>query len=109
MIWRIIDWHASLIRERWRLQVNRLEAVAGRDDPGCGAPRGEVAGASLPARGRAGAFLGVLLRGVRPRQWSKNVLVVAAPCAAGVIARPQVAERVALAFVAFCLLSSATY
>jgi len=51
----------------------------------------------------------VLLRAARPRQWSKNVLVLAAPCAAGVIARPQIAMRVALAFVVFCLLSSATY
>jgi decaprenyl-phosphate phosphoribosyltransferase len=52
---------------------------------------------------------GVLLRAARPRQWSKNVLVVAAPCAAGVILHPEVAWRVAVAFLAFCLLSSATY
>jgi decaprenyl-phosphate phosphoribosyltransferase len=51
----------------------------------------------------------VLLRAARPRQWSKNVLVAAAPCAAGVILRPEVAWRVAVAFLAFCLLSSATY
>ena len=37
------------------------------------------------------------------------MLVVAAPCAAGVILRPEVAWRVAVAFLAFCLLSSATY
>jgi decaprenyl-phosphate phosphoribosyltransferase len=52
---------------------------------------------------------GVLLRAARPRQWSKNVLVVAAPCAAGVILRPEVAWRVAVAFLMFCLLASATY
>jgi decaprenyl-phosphate phosphoribosyltransferase len=52
---------------------------------------------------------GVLLRAARPRQWSKNVLVLVAPCAAGVILRPEVAWRVAVAFLAFCLLSSATY
>ena len=51
----------------------------------------------------------MLLRAARPRQWSKNVLVAAAPCAAGVIAEPQVALEVGAAFVAFCLLSSATY
>ncbi len=50
-----------------------------------------------------------LLRACRPRQWSKNVLVLAAPCAAGVIAQPQVAVEVLAAFVVFCLLSSATY
>jgi decaprenyl-phosphate phosphoribosyltransferase len=51
----------------------------------------------------------VLLRACRPRQWSKNVLLLAAPCAAGVVTRPRVAIEVLAAFVAFCLLSSATY
>jgi decaprenyl-phosphate phosphoribosyltransferase len=50
-----------------------------------------------------------LLRACRPRQWSKNVLVAAAPCAAGVIDRPEVAMQVIGAFVVLCLLSSATY
>ncbi|MDQ6810645.1 MAG: decaprenyl-phosphate phosphoribosyltransferase, partial [Actinomycetota bacterium] len=49
------------------------------------------------------------LRACRPRQWSKNLLVLAAPCAAGVIDRPLVAAQVAGAFVALCLVSSATY
>ena len=52
---------------------------------------------------------GALLRAMRPRQWSKNVLVASAPCAAGVIARPEIAFRVAIAFGVFCLLASATY
>jgi decaprenyl-phosphate phosphoribosyltransferase len=39
----------------------------------------------------------------------KNVLVAFAPAAAGVLTRPRIALDVALAFVAFCLLSSATY
>ncbi len=51
----------------------------------------------------------MLLRACRPRQWSKNLLVLAAPCAAGVIDRPQVALQVAGAFLVLCLLSSATY
>jgi decaprenyl-phosphate phosphoribosyltransferase len=51
----------------------------------------------------------VLLRACRPRQWSKNLLVLAAPCAAGLIDRPLVAAQVAGAFVILCLLSSATY
>jgi decaprenyl-phosphate phosphoribosyltransferase len=52
---------------------------------------------------------GVWLRACRPRQWSKNLLVLAAPCAAGVIDRPLVAMQVAGAFLVLCLVSSATY
>jgi decaprenyl-phosphate phosphoribosyltransferase len=51
----------------------------------------------------------VLLRACRPRQWSKNLLVLAAPCAAGVIGHALVAAQVAGAFVVLCLVSSATY
>jgi decaprenyl-phosphate phosphoribosyltransferase len=51
----------------------------------------------------------VLLQACRPRQWSKNLLVLAAPSAAGVIDRPLVAAQVAGAFAVLCLLSSATY
>jgi decaprenyl-phosphate phosphoribosyltransferase len=51
----------------------------------------------------------VLLRACRPRQWSKNLLVLAAPLAAGAIDRPLVAAQVAGAFVVLCLVSSATY
>jgi decaprenyl-phosphate phosphoribosyltransferase len=50
-----------------------------------------------------------LARACRPQQWVKNVLVLAAPGAAGILARPDVAGEVALTFVAFCTLSSATY
>jgi decaprenyl-phosphate phosphoribosyltransferase len=53
--------------------------------------------------------LRVLVRACRPRQWSKNVLVLAAPCAAGMIDRPQVAGEAAGAFVVLCMLSGATY
>jgi decaprenyl-phosphate phosphoribosyltransferase len=51
----------------------------------------------------------VLLQACRPKQWSKNLLVFAAPCAAGVIDRPLVAAQAAGAFAVLCLLSSATY
>jgi decaprenyl-phosphate phosphoribosyltransferase len=50
-----------------------------------------------------------LLRACRPRQWSKNLLVLAAPAAAGVIDHPRVALEVAGAFAVLCLVSSATY
>ena len=51
----------------------------------------------------------VLLRACRPRQWAKNLLVLAAPAAAGAIDSPLVAAQVAGAFVVLCLISSATY
>jgi decaprenyl-phosphate phosphoribosyltransferase len=51
----------------------------------------------------------VLLAACRPRQWSKNLLVLAAPCAAGVIGHPLIAAQAAGAFVVLCLISSATY
>jgi decaprenyl-phosphate phosphoribosyltransferase len=51
----------------------------------------------------------VLLRACRPRQWSKNLLVLAAPLAAGAIDRGAVAAQVLGAFVVLCLLASATY
>jgi decaprenyl-phosphate phosphoribosyltransferase len=60
-----------------------------------------------PARPRFSA--GVLLRACRPRQWSKNLLVLAAPTAAGVAATPAIALEVLAGFVVFCLLASATY
>jgi decaprenyl-phosphate phosphoribosyltransferase len=53
--------------------------------------------------------LGALVRACRPRQWLKNVLVVAAPAAAGILTHPDVAGKVVVAFVCFCMLSSSTY
>jgi len=50
-----------------------------------------------------------LLRACRPRQWTKNGLLLAAPLAGGVLARPNDAVAAAGAIVAFCMLSSATY
>jgi decaprenyl-phosphate phosphoribosyltransferase len=51
----------------------------------------------------------VLLRACRPRQWLKNGVVVIAPAAAGVLAKPRLVPAICGAFVAFCLMSSATY
>lgn len=50
-----------------------------------------------------------LLRAVRPKHWTKNVLVLAAPAAAGVIGHASDIERAAAAFVIFCALASGTY
>nr|NLI49616.1 decaprenyl-phosphate phosphoribosyltransferase [Propionibacterium sp.] len=49
------------------------------------------------------------LRAMRPRQWVKNVLVFAAPLAAGQLFVPTVLARSAQAFVAFSLISAAIY
>ena len=46
---------------------------------------------------------------LRPRQWAKNFLVFAAPLAAGKIFEPDVFWPSVGAFIAFCLISSATY
>ena len=43
---------------------------------------------------------------MRPKQWVKNVLVAAAPLAAGQLFETPVLIGVALAFVAFCLVSA---
>jgi decaprenyl-phosphate phosphoribosyltransferase len=45
----------------------------------------------------------------RPRQWVKNLLVLAVPAAAGVLNEPAVLRDTALAFAAFCLASAGTY
>jgi decaprenyl-phosphate phosphoribosyltransferase len=49
------------------------------------------------------------VRAVRPRQWVKNLLVLAAPLAAGKLFEPAILRGAALAFVAFCLVSASVY
>ena len=66
---------------------------------------GTVGASATPDRGVARA----LLRAVRPRQWTKNLLVVAAPLAAGQLGDRDVLVATLLAFVAFCLAASAVY
>jgi decaprenyl-phosphate phosphoribosyltransferase len=56
-----------------------------------------------------GTTLTGLLRSMRPRQWVKNVLVLAAPFAGGTIGQPPVLAAVAIAFVAFSLAASGVY
>jgi decaprenyl-phosphate phosphoribosyltransferase len=60
---------------------------------------------AVPRRGRFHAAIAL----VRPQQWVKNALVIAAAGAAGALGRPNVPENVALACLAFCLLSAGTY
>lgn len=66
-------------------------------------------GPPRPRRGARTAPGAVWLRAVRPRQWPKNALLFGAPAAAGVLWRANVLDRVGLAALAFCLLSSGAY
>lgn len=61
--------------------------------------------ALIASRGPVSAALATL----RPRQWIKNLLVVAAAGAAGALGHDDVPVRVSLACVAFCLLASGVY
>lgn len=63
---------------------------------------------ALP-RSRRRSQAAALLHACRPRQWIKNVLVIAVPAAAGVLAHPQIAAEVVGALVCFCMISSCTY
>lgn len=60
-------------------------------------------------QGRRRSLPSALLVSLRPRQWLKNVLVFAAPLAAGDMLQSSVLLASLGAFVAFCLMSSATY
>ena len=75
---------------------------------GAPAPRENDRPASVPAQSRPAPH-GALLRACRPRQWVKNVLVGIAPAAAGALTAPGVVLDTLGAFVAFCMVSSATY
>lgn len=55
------------------------------------------------------ALIGGVVRTARPRQWLKNVLVLAAPAAAGVLTRPTSLGRALVAMALFCAMSSGTY
>ncbi len=57
----------------------------------------------------AGTQLRALVGAMRPVQWSKNLLLVAAPLAAGVIGRRHEAELIAIGIIAFCLIASGGY
>ena len=50
-----------------------------------------------------------LIAAMRPRQWTKNVLVFAAPLAAGQLFEVDIFWPSVGAFIVFCLISSATY
>lgn len=55
------------------------------------------------------AVVGGMIKAIRPRQWVKNVLVLAAPLAGADLGQAGVMVKVALAFVAFSMAASAVY
>nr|WP_260194585.1 decaprenyl-phosphate phosphoribosyltransferase [Actinophytocola gossypii] len=62
--------------------------------------------------GPAGGLVRGVIRTARPRQWVKNVLVLAAPFAAyaaNPVFHPEVVFDAGVAFMAFCLVASAVY
>ncbi|MEV5278768.1 decaprenyl-phosphate phosphoribosyltransferase [Streptomyces sp. NPDC051994] len=65
-------------------------------------------GPASPIR-RLLALPGGLVRTARPRQWIKNVLVVAAPAAAGRLTSEHVLTQLALVFALFTAAASAVY
>lgn len=64
----------------------------------------DLAAAKVPK-----TMLGGLVKAMRPWQWVKNVLVLAAPVAAGSLFDTEVLGPVALAFLVFCLAASSIY
>ena len=70
---------------------------------------GEVAPILDLAPVGARSSLGLIVRGMRPRQWIKNLLVFMAPAAAGVLGDWHTAVRVTGAFLLFCVVASGTY
>ena len=64
---------------------------------------------NLPEADRKKSVMPAWLRAMRPKQWVKNVLVLAAPLAAGQLLQPAVLLASAWAFVSFSLVSASIY
>lgn len=61
-----------------------------------------------PDASTTGVVVG-LVHAARPKQWAKNVLVLAAPGAAGVLGHREPLVRSLVAFAAFCFVASGSY
>lgn len=66
-------------------------------------------GSGTDAAGRSPSLLLGLLREARPKQWVKNVLLLAAPGAAGVLTQPKLLGSVLVGVLAFCFTASGVY
>ncbi|CAB4672589.1 MAG: decaprenyl-phosphate phosphoribosyltransferase [Actinobacteria bacterium] len=80
-------------------------AIADKDDTKRAINQNAPLSNGRPERSKASAWL----RAVRPKQWIKNLLVFAAPAAAGVLANRKDLLEAVIAFLAFCLAASGTY
>jgi decaprenyl-phosphate phosphoribosyltransferase len=86
-------------------------------DPGASTRAVGVNGDTLPSRATTDPSTPApsmskvrgFVKEARPRQWAKNVLVAAAPGAAGVLTHRDALIDTLIAFVAFCLAASGTY
>ncbi|MFJ9022720.1 decaprenyl-phosphate phosphoribosyltransferase [Streptomyces sp. NPDC102259] len=65
--------------------------------------------APRPPSDRPGTLVGGLLRTTRPKQWVKNILVVAAPAAAGRLFSLHALGQLALVFALFTACAAAVY
>ena len=81
--------------------------AAGVDGPGRGA--GVTIAPVAPASTQPSSVGRGIWRTMRPKQWSKNLLVFAAPGAAGLLGDPLQLFHASAAFVSFCAASSAAY
>ncbi|WP_405777957.1 decaprenyl-phosphate phosphoribosyltransferase [Streptomyces sp. NBC_00859] len=89
-------------------RITQLPALAERGATVEGPPRPPPLAAPAGRHRALGLPLG-LLRTARPRQWVKNVLVVAAPAAAGEPLSRGASAQLALIFVLFTASASAVY
>lgn len=64
---------------------------------------------SVESNGSTSSTLSALVRAMRPKQWTKNVLVAAVPLASGEFLNWTVLAQTFVAFVTFCLAASGTY
>ena len=76
--------------------------------PASGSADGKSAAAG-PVKGPPKTLPGAVIKAIRPRQWVKNVLVLAAPLAAGKVNDLHVLGPVGIAFAVFCLAASGVY
>jgi decaprenyl-phosphate phosphoribosyltransferase len=88
------------------MPVGKPDAAAG---PPPAPPREGVSGIPAPGAGLRASRPVALVRALRPRQWVKNVLVLAAPLAAGKVFDLDVLGPTAVAFLLFCVCASGVY
>ncbi|BAD55021.1 putative polyprenyltransferase [Nocardia farcinica IFM 10152] len=95
-------------------RAHRTAETVTAEEKALGEMSEEPTGADLAeavVKGPPKTLAGGLIKAVRPRQWVKNVLVLAAPLAAGpeTVSDLTVLSHVAIAFVVFCMAASGIY